>query len=421
MVSKNNLISPKNLELNEKGVEKLIDVKKAIIKKLIKVSENVIQDSSLENGAIVAANSDKSIYPSTTQDYRYVWIRDAAYTCMAADMLGLNNIPERFFEWCINRAEGFRTTGLFHNAYNVNGTIAGTLIPPTVLKLPQKVRKRYTYTIHQGTQFQPDQNGSLLIAIGHHIKHFSIDSLSQFKKVIEKTALGITNSWENKRFILPCFDLWEERCIFPKQRRYHTYSLAMCIAGLRVALELFGEKKKWLQTEREMSVVFSDIYSCTVNTIPRTYSIGKLAKRREVRKEDFWPDASLLGLVYPSGILDALDKKMKRTVDRIIEKNTIDNGGLMRYPGDRYCGGVQKGWVTLTGAGAWPLLNFWMSVYYCLCNDKNNAKKYFGWPLGRVNKYIPEQIFENKKKLSVSPLVWSHSMFVIAAKFLGYQ
>lgn len=394
--------------------------KNAVIKKLIEVSKNVIKDSSLENGAIIAANSDKSIYPSSTQDYRYVWIRDAAYTCIAADFLGLKNIPERFFEWCLNRAEGFKNKGLFHNAYSVNGTVKGTLMPPTDTKLTQKVRDRYIYTIHNGTQFQPDQNGSLLIAIGHHIKHFGIGNISQFKKLIEKTALGITNSWENRRFILTCFDLWEERGIPPSKERYHTYSLAMCIAGLRITIELLGKQKKMLQTEKEMSDVFSNIYSCHLNVIPRTYSMDKMAKRKEIRKEDFWPDASLLGLVYPSGMLNALDKKMKRTVDKIIEKNTIYNGGLMRYPGDRYCGGVQKGWVTLTGAGAWPLLNFWISIYYCLCNDNKNANKYFGWPLKRINKYIPEQIFKDKKKSSISPLVWSHSMFVIAAKFLGY-
>jgi len=194
----------------------------------------------------------------------------------------------------------------------------------------------------------------------------------------------------------------------------------MCIAGLRTAIELLGKKRNWLRTEKEMSSVFRDIYSHNANLIPRTYTRGKIAKRREIRKDDFWPDASLLGLVYPSGILDPLDSKMKRTVDKIIEKNTIYNGGLLRYPGDIYCGGVQKGCVTLTGAGAWPLLNFWMSIYCCLRNDRKNAEKYFSWPLVRINKYIPEQIFKNKKKLSVCPLVWSHSMFIIAAKFLGY-
>ena len=104
-------------------------MKKQQIQKLIKVSKEVIKESSLKNGAIVAANSDKLSYPSTVQDYRRVWIRDASYICMSADLLGLESIPERFFDWCLNRAEGFNETGIFQNAYNVNGTIDGTLAP----------------------------------------------------------------------------------------------------------------------------------------------------------------------------------------------------------------------------------------------------------------------------------------------------
>ncbi|MHC4682431.1 MAG: glycoside hydrolase family 15 protein, partial [Planctomycetota bacterium] len=72
------------------------------IKELIEMSERVIADGSLENGAIVAANSDKACYRSAVQDYRYVWVRDAAYVCMAADLLGLKDISERFFDWCLH-------------------------------------------------------------------------------------------------------------------------------------------------------------------------------------------------------------------------------------------------------------------------------------------------------------------------------
>lgn len=395
-------------------------MKELSIKELIQVSKNVIEDSALENGAIVAANSDKSIYPPTIQDYRYVWVRDASYICISADLLELRDIPEKFFQWCLNRAEDFEKTGLFQNAYNVNGTICGTLIPPNNQKVPQKVKDRYIYVTHHGTQFQPDQNGSLLIAVGHHVRHFGICNLSKFEKLITKIASGISDLWKNGQFVLPYFDLWEERCILPTQRRYHTYSLAMCIAGLRVAIELLGKKRAWVQTEKEMSSVFSDLYSGSTNLIPRTYSTGGIGKSDKIKKEDFLPDASLLGLVYPSRILDPFDNKMKRTVDNIIEKNTIDNGGLLRYPGDVYCGGIQKGWVTLTGAGAWPLLNFWMAIYLCLSNDKERAKKYFHWPLERIDKYIPEQIFKDKTKKSICPLVWSHSMFILAAKHLGY-
>jgi len=394
-------------------------MKKQKIKDLIKVSKEVIEDGSLENGAIVAANSDKAIYPAATQDYRYVWVRDASYVCMAADLLSLRDISERFFDWCLNRAEDFKETGFFSNAYNVNGTIHGTLISPDEPRVPRHLRESCIDLVHCGTQFQPDQSGSLLIAIAHHIKHFNA-GVSRFEKLIEKTAAGICRSWKSDAFVLPGYDLWEERCVLPEHAGFHTYSLAICIAGLLAAIELLGKKRKWLQTEKEMSKTFAEIYSSGTESISRTYRRGAIAKNRKTKADDLKPDTSLLGLVYPSGILDPLDEKMKTTVHEIIKANTTSNGGLLRYPVDRYCGGVRKGWVTLTGAGTWPLLSFWMSIYYSLCGDNKNAKKFFNRPIERIDKYIPEQIFEDKSRPSISPLLWSHAMFVIAAKFLGY-
>jgi len=394
-------------------------MKKQKIKELIKVSKEVITDGSLENGAIVAANSDKAIYPATTQDYRYVWIRDAAYVCMAADLLRLREIPQRFFEWCFNRAEDFKEMGFFSNAYNVNGTIHGTLIPPGEPRVPRYLRESCINLIHCGTQYQPDQSGSLLIAIAHHIKHFNTD-VSKFEKLIEKIASGICRSWKGNAFVLPCYDLWEERCILPEHRGFHTYSLAMCIAGLRAAIEMLGKKRTWLRTEKEMSKTFAEVYSNSTKSIPRTYRKARAAKNRKIRAEDLLPDTSLLGLVYPSEILDPQDEKMKRTVLKTIKTNMTNGGGLLRYPGDKYCGGVRKGWVTLTGAGTWPLLSFWMSIYYSLCGDSENARNFFDRALERIDKYIPEQTFEDKSHPSISPLLWSHAMFVIAAKFLGH-
>ncbi len=394
-------------------------MKKLNIKKLLKISKEVIVNGSLENGAIVAANSDKAVYPSSVQNYGYVWVRDAAYVCMAADLLKLKDIPERFFDWCLNRAEGFKQTGLFCNAYNLNGTIHGTLVPPGEVKVPRKTSGKYINLIHHGTQFQPDQSGSLLIAVAHHVKHFGTD-VSMFRPLVETTALGICRSWKNRKFTLPCFDLWEERCILPEQRRYHIYSLAMCAAGLKAASELLGKNNKWLRAEREMSEILKEACSCSSNPIPRTYNKGRVITRSNIMKEDALPDTSLLGLVYPSRTLHPSDENMKRTVQAIIKNNMTKEGGLLRYPGDKYCGQVRNGWVTLTGAGQWPLLSFWMSIYFSLANDKKNATKYFRWPLHKINDYMPEQIFENETQPSVTPLLWSHAMLVIAAKFLGH-
>jgi GH15 family glucan-1,4-alpha-glucosidase len=394
---------------------RLTSMKKLNIKKLIKISKEVITDGSLENGAIVAANSDKEIYPPNVQDYRYVWVRDAAYVCMAADLLNLKDVPGKFFEWCLNRAEGFKQTGLLSNAYNTNGTIHGTLVSPDQVKVPKKTRSMYINLIHHGTQFQPDQNGSLLIAIYHHTRHFGKDA-SMFKELIETAALGICRSWKDDKFTLPCFDLWEERCIPAEQKKYHIYSLAMCAAGLKAAIEMLGKKRKWQQTKKGMSEILNQAVSCSSNPIPRTYSKSKA----KITKYDMLADTSLLGLVYPSQMLHPLDKNMQRTVQTIIRNNTTKNGGLLRYPGDKYCGRVKNGWVTLTGAGSWPLLSFWMSIYFSLAGDKKNAMKHFRSPLYNIDEYIPEQIFENKKQSSITPLLWSHAMLIIAAKFLGH-
>jgi len=302
-------------------------MKKLDIKKLIKISKKVIENGSLENGAIVAADSDKAIYPSNVQNYRYVWIRDAAYVCMAADLLKLKDIPERFFNWCLHRAEDFRQTGLFSNAYNVNGTIHGTLIPPDEVKVPQKTKGKYFNLIHHGTQFQPDQNGLLLIAVSHHIRHFGKD-VAMFRQLIEKTTLGICCSWKGCKFNLPCFDLWEERCILPEQSRYHIYSLAMCVAGLKAAAGLLGKNKKWQQTQKEMSEILKQACSCSSNHIPRIYNKSRTAVSNNTMREDTLPDTSLLGLVYPSQILNPSDESIKRTVQAIIKNNTTKDGGL---------------------------------------------------------------------------------------------
>ncbi len=50
---------------------------------------------------------------------------------------------------------------------------------------------------------------------------------------------------------------------------------------------------------------------------------------------------------------------------------------------------------------------------------KEEAMKYYNKVIDLVDKYIPEQIFDNKIQKSISPLCWSHAMFVIATKELG--
>jgi len=347
---------------------------------IIQVSKEVIRDSQLDNGAIVAANAAKDYYPPAAQNYFFVWPRDASYTCIAADLAGIGDMQEKFFNWCLRRAEGFKDTGLFYEKYHVNGLKA------------------------QGG-FHPDQTGTLLYAIWHHY-YKNIEMGFKFEDLIIKSANGLCNIWEKDHFNMITKDLWEERFTFPDLKDNFTYSLAACISGLECANSMIANKR-WLMVSEQMRMQLEEHF--VDNYFVRSY--GKLTDR--------YIDASMLGLVYPFKIYKADDLKIISTLDEI-ENKLIINGGVHRYEMDMYDGWMYEMINRRKGAGAWPVLNFWLSIYYSIKGDNVKAKKCYRWVLDNVNKYIPEQIFENKIQISISPLVWSHTMFVIASKHLEY-
>ena len=352
------------------------------VKKILEVSKSVITDGCMENGAIVAANSFKDYYPPEAKHYFYVWPRDGSYVSIAADMLGVEDVQENFFRWCLKRAEGFRNSGLFFEKYYVNG--------PKALN-----------------RFQPDQTGSVLFAIWHHYQDKLEDSL-EFEELIQMAGDGLTRVWNGKGFDLVANDLWEERLAFPDLDENFTYSLAACIRGLECASEMIPKgAERWLAAAGEMRSRLDEHFKS--DHFVRSY--GKLTDRRI--------DASVLGLVYPFAIYDADDPRIVSTVEEIERKLVID-GGVHRYEQDEYDGWMYEGMHRKKGAGAWPLLNFWLSICLAQKGDAEMARRRYDWVLEKSGGYIPEQIFDNDLQISVSPLLWSHAMFVIASKFLGH-
>ncbi len=350
------------------------------ILELLKASREVIAGCSMPNGAIVASNSAELHFHKEAKNYNFVWPRDASYACVAANMLGLD-IHENFFKWC-TKAEGWEKTGLFYQYYYADGRKACF-------------------------QFQPDQTACVLMAIFNYYKHDKKKCM-KFEKLIKKSADGLCRIWDKTHFNLVTQDLWEERLCFPDLKDNFTYSLAICSRGLSYANELIPNKK-WSKTSDEMKRAllsnFKDYFY---------RSFGKI--------DDKQLDASLMGLVWPSRIVNANHEIMKKTIS-LIEKRLAKNSGIYRYENDVYDGWMyQKTTHRKKGAGYWPLLNFWMSICWMERNNKKKALKYYDKVLGDMKnkKFIPEQIFGNKIQVAVSPLLWSHSMFIIASKKLGY-
>jgi len=351
------------------------------IKKIIAKSKKIFKDNALQNGAISAANPDKDYYPREAKDYHYVWPRDAAYICVAANTAGVKNIQEPYFKWLLDRPEDFEKEGLLFGDYSTNG----------------RLRNR---------QFQPDQAGATLWAIYDFYKN-NIGQCQKQELLIRRLADGLTNDWKGKFFFHNTVDLWEERNRMTSTRveNNHTYSLAACARGLLLADKII-KSEKWAETAQQMIARIEAAYSKSKKRFLRNH--GKI--------DDTNVDASLLGLTYPFEIIKADDPKMVSTV-KAIEQKIVINGGLHRYQFDYYDG---EG-TAQEGAGAWPLLNFWFSIYWSLKGDKKKACQYYNWVVERVESdlLIPEQMFDDFRK-GIKPLAWSHAMFVIASKYLGY-
>ena len=350
------------------------------IKKLIAKSKEIIRDSALENGAIIAANSDKHYYPRQAKDYHYVWPRDAAYICVAAQLAGITDIQEPFFAWLEERPERFKKEGKLFANYSTNGRV--------------KI-----------DQFQPDQAGSMLWAI----YEFYRKDLKQAEKqevLIRRLADGLSDDWKGNFFFTNTVDLWEEgnRKTSTRIENNHTYSLAACARGLLLA-DLMVGGKRWVEIAKQMTNKINEAYLPDQRVFVRNH--GKI--------DDLNIDASLIGLVYPFDIIKADDPKIISTVEQI-EKKIVFNGGVHRYQFDYYDGegSAQE------GGGAWPVLNFWLAIYWQMAGDKNKAENYYQWVVDKVkdDNLIPEQIFNDFRE-GIKPLAWSHAMFIIASYYLG--
>ena len=359
------------------------DSMKQKITKLIKLSREIIMDCSLENGAIVAANIDKPYVPREAANYRWVWPRDAAFACVAGDILGIP-IQEPFFNWLLKYPQDFERNKLLYANYATNGRYGS-----------------------MGGIYEPDQTGEVLWAIHYHFKN-DLKKALKFKELINRLADGISSHWDKTHFDLHTVDIWEEgyRHTSMTMQNFFTYSLASCARGLLLANEIIPNHF-WKATALEMIEQIKKTYNPKVKYFYRTYG----------RINDKNVDASLLGLAWPFEIYSPESEEMINLA-KIIEKKLSVNGGIHRYQFDYYDseGSAEE------GGGSWPILNFLFSIYWKLVGDNNKALKYYQWVLERLDKskgYIPEQIFNDFRK-GVYPLVWSHAMFVINSHYLGY-
>jgi GH15 family glucan-1,4-alpha-glucosidase len=304
-------------------------------KEIWKASLQVLRESALPNGAIVAANG--MFLPPTATPYHFVWGRDASKQLLAAKMSKLRDgfeIRERFLGWITRCVQGDGSSKLFFKRNHLNGP------------------NDFLYNDDKG--FQPDNNGSLITAIDDtRGTKSSLDNI-----VIRMLANGLVERWDLKthRFTMRQQDLWENSVIDVEDNDFFTHALLEAARGLsRAASALAGiapdkELQQWSLASRQM---YQCIYS--VEESDECF-YRRLFSRNRKKQID-----ACLALVLPDAIPDEAPAHVKRMAARTIR--TIGEQllwlpyGARRFEGDRYDGIERLDGSQATG-GAWPLLGY---------------------------------------------------------------
>ncbi|WP_171118230.1 MULTISPECIES: glycoside hydrolase family 15 protein [Streptomyces] len=326
----------------------------------------------VENGAIIAAPTSslpEHIGGTRNWDYRYSWIRDAAYTVFALRRIGLPSEAGGFLDWALTAARHDDQPRVF---YGVDGNL-----PPPEAVDEELEGYRCSAPVRWGNaaveQTQHDVYGEILdcafqwAATGGTFD----DRLWQWLAGLAERAV---HAWRT-----PDHGIWEVRT----SGRPFTYSAAMCQVALdraaRLArrLKLPGDAERWARqadhlTERILHHAWDDRIRALTEDLGQGSAL----------------DASLLALPLRR-VVPADHPKMVATCRAVTERLGAGDGLLHRYLPESSPDGLDQ-----QPEGAFLLCSFWLVDNLTGQGHVERAGELFETLCSRTNHLglLPEQI-----------------------------
>jgi len=321
------------------------------------------------NGAIVAAPTSslpEAIGGPRNWDYRYAWVRDAAFSVYALRRIGLDQEARGFLAWVLDACEA---DGRPNVLYDVGGDR-----PPPEWMDPDLAGYRGSSPVRWGNgaadQRQHDVYGEIVDCAYLWAMDGRIDRRlwGRLRDLIESAR----RDWGT-----PDQGIWEVRT----PGRLFTYSVALCQValdrGAKLAdrYDLPGDAGGWrAEAARMRDVILAEAWDPALNSLTEHLGGGGL-------------DASLLALPLRR-VVAADHPRMVATVEAIGQRLGAGAGLLYRYLPDESPDGLAG------GEGAFLLCSFWLVDNLVGQGRLGEARDLFDALCARANPLglLPEQI-----------------------------
>lgn len=351
-----------------------------------------------EGGAIIAS-SDSDMLNQGKDTYAYMWPRDAAYSAIALDKAGDQNVAKRFFEFC---KEVISSEGYFMHKY-----------------LPDKSLGSSWHPYVKNGQFQlPIQEDETALVIWALYKHYNrsrdiefIENL--FNDVVERAAEFMV-AYRDPKTKLPkgSYDLWEEKYGTSTYSSSAVYGALIASAELAKLLGKAEHETKYMKAALEIKEgIMHHLFDQTSGNFIKLMTV----KGQEIVYDRTLDISSVFGIfnfeVLP--INDArINKAMEESIKRLSRNITIK--GIARYEGDSYYRVPAD-----TPGNPWIITTLWVAQYKIALaqteKEFDEVREYLNWA---VRYALPSGVLSEQlhpftgEQVSAAPLTWSHAEYV---------
>src|SRR5215210_3094585 len=351
-------------------------------------------------GAIVAAPTTslpEGIGGERNWDYRYTWIRDAAFTLYGLLRIGFTEEAEAFMSWLEDRCYEPKPDGSLQLMYGIDGR---TELTEETLDHLEGYRGSRPVRIGNGAynQLQLDIYGELMDAVYLYNKHGDpiwYELWTHLRRLID----WVCDNWRREDE-----GIWEVR----GGKRHFVYSKLMCWVALDRGLRLAdkrsfpADRERWLKVRDEIYEEIMDRgWNPELKTFVQAYDSDILDASNLIMP--------LVFFVAPKGprmlgTLNAINRSPK-------DGGLVSNGLVHRYDVEKSPDGLQG------DEGTFSLCTFWLVEALTRAGRLDEARLIFEQMLSYANHLglYAEEIGPSGEALGNFPQAFTHLTLISAA------